>query len=312
MEWLNYHHLLYFWMVAREGSVARAGERLLLAQPTISAQWHKLEKSLGQKLFKKVGRNLALTEMGQTVYRYADEIFAIGRELQDVVKGSASGSPRRLHVGIADVVPKLIAYKLLEPALQQPDPTHLVCLEDKPDRLLAELAVQGLDLILCDSPAPPTVKVRSYNHLLGESGVSVFGTTELAARFKKGFPQSLHSAPFLLPSGNSAMRRSLDQWFNSRGIRPDLKAEFDDSALMKAFGQGGVGLFVGSTVIEPEICGQFGVEVVGRLDEIQERYYAITVERKLKHPAVVAISEAARNKLFQGPGGASSSAKAAR
>lgn len=312
MEWLNYHHLLYFWTVAREGSVARASERLLLAQPTVSAQIHKLEQSLGQKLFKRVGRNLALTELGYTVYRYADEIFALGRELQETVKGRTSGRPRRLHVGIADVVPKLIAYKLLEPALALGDSVHLVCLEDKPEKLLADLAVHGLDLVISDTPASPTVKVRAYNHLLGESTVSVFGTPKLAEKYERGFPRSLNNAPFLLPTGNSMVRRSLDQWFDGQSLRPDLKAEFDDSALMKAFGEAGVGMFVGSTAIQQEICEQYGVVVVGRIEDVIERFYAISVERKLKHPAVVALSESARNKLFQPSPGGSSSARAAR
>lgn len=298
MEWLNYHHLLYFWTVAREGTVARAGERLFLAQPTISAQLHKLEQTMGQKLFKKVGRNLVLTEMGQTVYRYADEIFSIGRELQDVVKGGVTGSPRRLHVGIADAVPKLIAHGLLTPALRLADPVHIVCLEDKPEKLLAELAVQGLDLVISDSPAPPTVKVRAFNHLLGESEVMVFGVPQLAAQFGGDFPNRLDGAPFLFPTANSAARRAIDLWFSSRSIRIELKAEFDDSALMKAFGQAGVGLFVGTKTLSEQICKQFGVVPVGVLNGVVERYYAVTIERKLKHPAVVAISEAARNTLF--------------
>jgi len=311
MEWINYHHLLYFWMVAREGSVARAAERLLLAQPTISSQLHKLEESLGHRLFKRVGRNLVLTEMGHTVYRYADEIFAIGRELQDVVKGGAQGSPRRLHVGIADAVPKLIAYKLLEPALSLPEPVHLVCLEDKHERLLAELSVQGIDMVIADSPAPPTVKVRAFNHLLGESGLTVFGRSDLAAQYSAGFPHSLNDAPFLLPSNNSATRRLIDQWFRQQGIRVVVRAEFDDTALMKAFAEAGVGLFFGSTVLENEIGNQVQVQAIGRLDDVQERFYAITVDRKLRHPAIVAISEAARNHLFHPPG-ASSQASAAR
>jgi LysR family transcriptional activator of nhaA len=215
-------------------------------------------------------------------------------------------------VGIADVVPKLVAYKLLEPALLVDQSIHMVCLEGKPDRLLAELAVHAIDLVLCDSPAPPTVKVRSFNHLLGESTISVFGTPALAEKYAGGFPNSLQRAPFLLPTGNSAVRRSFDQWLTTRSLQIDIRVEFDDSALIKAFGQGGVGLFLGSSVIEQEICSQNSVQVLGRIPEVSERYYAVTIERKLKHPAVVAISEAARNRLFQGPGGISSSAKAAR
>jgi LysR family transcriptional activator of nhaA len=214
-------------------------------------------------------------------------------------------------VGIADAVPKLIAYKLLEPALTLPEPVHLVCLEDKHERLLADLSVQGIDMVIADCPAPPTVKVRAFNHLLGESGLTVFGRSQLAAKYKPGFPGSLNDAPFLLPSNNSATRRLVDQWFRQKGVHVVVRAEFDDTALMKAFGEAGVGLFIGSTVLEREISAQFQVEIIGRLDDVQERFYAITVDRKLRHPAVVAISESARHRLFQ-PSGGSSQAIAAR
>jgi LysR family transcriptional activator of nhaA len=299
MEWLNYHHLLYFWTVARLGSVARATEELYLAQPTISAQIRALEKSLGEKLFTRVGRNLALTEVGQTVFRYADEIFSLGHELSETLQGRSIGRPVRFIVGIADVVPKLIAYRLLDPALGLPDPFRIVCYEDKSERLLAELAVHGLDLVLSDAPIGPMVKVRAFNHLLGECSVSVFGATKLATTYRRRFPQSLDGAPFLFPTENTALRRSLDQWFEAEKIHPLMMGEFEDSALLQVFGQNGMGLFAAPSVIEAEIRQQYGVQVIGRIDTVRERFYAISVERKLKHPAVVAISESARQKLFE-------------
>lgn len=299
MEWLNYHHLLYFWTVARLGSVARATEELYLAQPTISAQIRALEESLGEKLFTRVGRNLVLTEVGRTVFRYADEIFSLGRELSDTLKGRSIGRPVRFVVGIADVLPKLIAHRLLEPALSLPDPLRIVCYEGKSERLLAELAVHGLDLVLTDAPIGPTVKVRAFNHLLGECGISIFGTAKLASTYRRQFPRSLEGAPFLFPTENTASRRALDQWFEAEQIHPLMMGEFEDNALLKVFGQSGMGLFAGPSVIEAEIRRQYGVQVVGRIDAIRERFYAISVERKLKHPAVVAISESARQKLFE-------------
>lgn len=298
MDWLNYHHLLYFWTVAREGSVARASERLRLAQPTISGQIRALERSLGHKLFVKKGRGLALTEFGRMVYRHADEIFRLGGELMEAVKGRPSGQPLRLTVGIADVMPKLVTYRLLEPAIRLPEPVRIVCREDRPERLLADLAVHELDIVLADAPIPPSVKVRAYNHLLGECGVSVLATREIAVRHSKGFPKSLDGAPMLLPLEGTALRRSLDQWLDAHEIRPRIIAECDDSALIKAFGQAGAGLFVASDVIEEEVRRQYGVRVVGRVPEVRERFYAISVERRLKHPAVVAISEAARSATF--------------
>jgi LysR family transcriptional activator of nhaA len=298
MEWLNYHHLLYFWTAARLGSVARAAEELYLSQPTISAQIRQLEESLGEKLFARSGRHLILTEMGRTVFRYADEIFALGRELTDVVKRRSTSRPVRFVVGIADIMPKLVAYRLLKPALTLPEPVRVVCHEDKPERLLAELAIHGLDLVLADSPIGPTVKVRAFNHLLGECGVTIFGPAKNAASYRRHFPRSLDGAPFLLPTENTTLRRSLDQWFESEKIRPFVVGEFEDSALLKVFGQSGTGLFAGPSAIEPEIRQQYGVQIIGRLEAVRERFYAISVERKLKHPAVVAISDMAQRKLF--------------
>jgi len=298
VEWLNYHHLLYFWVVAREGSIARASARLRLAQPTISGQIRALENSLGEKLFARSGRNLMLTEVGRVVSRYADDIFGLGRELMDTLKDRPIGRPVRFLVGVADVLPKLITYRLLEPALRLPEPLLIICREDHPDRLLADLSVHELDVVLSDAPIGPTVKVRAFSHLLGECGVSFFGAARLAARYRRGFPRSLDGAPFLFPADNTTLRRSLDQWFDSQGIRPRVVGEFQDSALLKVFGQAGAGVFPAPSAIEAEVQRQHGVRLIGRLEQVRERFYAISVERKIRHPAVVAISEAARRKMF--------------
>jgi LysR family transcriptional activator of nhaA len=298
MEWLNYHHLLYFWTVAREGSVAAATRTLGLAQPTISGQIRQLERQLDQTLFRRQGRSLVLTDVGRVVYRYADEIFGLGRELMDVLRSRPTGRPLRLTVGVSDAVPKLIAARLLAPAFRLGQALHLVCREDRAERLLAELALHVLDLVIADAPIPPQVGVRGFSHLLGECGVTIFAAPALAQRHRRGFPRSLDGAPMLLPTDDNVLRRSLDQWLAAEGIRPVPVGEFQDPALLKAFGQAGHGLFAGPAVIEREIVRQFGVRVVGRLDEVRERFYAISAERRLEHPAVVALTRAARDKLF--------------
>lgn len=299
MEWLNYHHLYYFWTVAREGTVARAGQTLRLAQPTISGQIRALERSLGERLFAREGRRLALTETGRVVYRYADEIFLLGRELTDTLRGRPTGRPLRLVVGVADVVPKLITYHVLEPALAIAEPVRLIVREGKPDQLLAALALHELDLVLTDAPMPASVKVKGFNHLLGECGVEVFASARLAKKLRPRFPKSLEGAPFLLPTDNTTLRRTLDQWFDAKGIRPRTVGEFEDFALLKLFGQAGVGAFAAHAAIAREVRRQYGVVPVGRIDGLREHFYAISVERRLKHPAVVAILEAARRDLFE-------------
>jgi LysR family transcriptional activator of nhaA len=298
MAWLNYHHLLYFWMVAREGTIARACTHLHLTQPTISGQLRLLQRSLGVKLFDRAGRNLVLTEAGRVVFRHADEIFAVGKQLQDTLKGGFTGRPLRLLVGIAATVPKEIAYRLLEPVLRLPEPVQVTCDQGKFDYLLAQLAVNALDVVLADAPVAPSTKIRAFNHLLGECGVSLWGTAKLAATYRRGFPGSLDGAPFLLPEENTVLRRSLEQWFDMEKIRPQVRGEFADPGLLKTFGRYGTGLFAVRTAVEKETQRQFGVRLVGRVESIRERFYAISVERKLKHPAVVAITEAARAKLF--------------
>jgi LysR family transcriptional activator of nhaA len=298
MEWLNYHHLLYFWVAAREGGVTAAAARLRLAPPTLSSQIRSLEDALGQKLFTRVGRRLELTETGRTVLRYADEIFGLGRELLDTVKGRPSGQPLPLVVGVADAVPKLIVRRLLEPALHLAEPVRLVCREDNPERLLAELAVHAIDLVVTDAPLGAGSAVKAFNHLLGECPVAFFGTPALAAAHRRGFPGSLDGAPVLLPGGHSALRRGLDQWLERAGVRPRVVAEFDDSALLKVFGQDGLGLFPGPAAITQEIVAQHGVQLVGQVDEVRARFFVVSAERRLKHPAVVAITDAARRSLF--------------
>jgi LysR family transcriptional activator of nhaA len=298
LEWVNYHHLLYFWVVAREGGLVPAGKVLRLSHPTLSAQIHALEAHLGEKLFAKVGRKLALTDVGRVVFRYADEIFTLGREMVDTVKGRSTGQPLRLEVGVVDVVPKLIVRRLLQPALSLPEPVKLVCYEDSYEQLLAGLALHTLDILIADAPVPTGSSVRAFNHFLGETGITFFGTEKLVAAYRKGFPQSLDGAPLLLPFDGSLLRRGLNQWFDRQDIRPRVVGEFEDSALLKVFGSDGLGVFAAPSVVEKEIRQQYRVSVVGRTDEVKERFYAVSAERRLKHPAVVAISNVARDKLF--------------
>lgn len=299
MDWLNYHHLLYFYTVAKEGSVSRAAKRLRLAQPTLSGQIRKLEEAFDEKLFARSGRNLVLTEMGQVVFRYAEEIFTLGRELTDTLRGRLSGRSPRLVVGVADVVPKLVTARLLEIALTLPEPVQLTCIEGKSDRLLADLAVHAFDFVITDAPLPPYLSVKAYNHPLGETAVTFFATRELATRHRRRFPASLSGAPLLLPTPNTQLRRSLDQYFQSHGIQPRLVAEFEDSALLKVVGQHGHGIFPAPSVLEDELRRQYGVGAIGIADGVVERYYGISVERRIKHPAVAAITEAARERIFK-------------
>jgi LysR family transcriptional activator of nhaA len=298
MDWLNYHHLLYFWTVAREGGVSKAAEKLRLAQPTVSAQVKRLERALGERLFERQGRTLALTEAGRVVYRYADEIFALGRELRETLRGRPSGRAPKLTVGVADAVPKLIVLRILRPVAELDDAVEITCLEDRPDRLLARLATHELDVVISDAPAAAQVRAKVFDHLLGESGTSFFAGAPLARRLRARFPSSLDGAPMLLPTADNALRRRLEEWFEARELAPRLAGEFQDPALLKAFGEGGRAVFAAPTVIEREVCRHYRVQVIGRTDAVRERFYAISVERRLKHPAVVAITAAARAELF--------------
>jgi LysR family transcriptional activator of nhaA len=299
MEWLNYHHLLYFWAVARYGSVVRASRELRLAQPTISGQVRRLEDVIGEKLFERVGRRLVPTPVGRTVFRYADEIFALGRDLMGTLKGRASTQPLRFTVGVADALPKVLVQKLLEPALQLDKPVQLICREDRAvEDFMAELAGQELDLVLADRPIGPGTRSHAFNHLLGACGTTFLASAKLAARLRRGFPRSLEGAPSLLPGAHATVRRSLDQWFENARLRPRLVAEFDDSALMYAFGEEGQGFFPAPAVFEGELRRRYNVQVVGRV-KVQQHFYAISVDQRLHHPAVAAIVKAARQDLFR-------------
>lgn len=298
MKSLNFHHLRYFWVVAREGGLVAAGNVLRLSHPTLSAQIHALEDQLGLKLFNKVGRRLVLTDEGRVVYRYADEIFSLGREMVDAVTSGALDRPLRLNVGVADVVPKLVVRRLLEPAIRLSEPVRLVCTEGSFEELLGDLATHTLHVVLSDSPVPPGSYVRAFDHLLGETAISFFGAPALAREYRRGFPKSLSGAPMLLPLESLTLRRSLDEWFAQKRIEPRVVAEFEDSALLAVFGGEGLGVFAAPAVVEAEVVAQHGVEVIGRTAQIRERYYAISIERRLQHPAVVAINDAARHELF--------------
>lgn len=298
MEWLNYHHLYYFWTVVREGSLTAASSRLSLAPSTVSAQLGKLEETMDGKLFHRAGRKLEPTDLGLLVFQYADEIFSIGSEMMDTVRGRTLAASLSLRVGVLDVLPKLIAAKLLEPALNLLEPIRLICSEDKEEALLADLAVHNLDVVLSDSPIREGLSVKAYSHLLGESGIVFFASEKIVGTLSADFPRSLDGAPMILPMKMTAIRGDLDKWFHSLGIRPAIIGEFDDSALIKVFGQEGHGVFVAPKVIESEILRQYQVQVVGRTDSVKERFYAISIERVIKHPAVVAISDAARQSLF--------------
>ena len=298
MEWLNYHHLLYFWTVAKRGSIARACEELRLAQPTISGQLRALEENLGQKLFARQGRRLVLTEVGQVVYRYADEIFAVGNELTDVLKGRPRDRPLRLIVGVSDLIPKLIAYRILEPALAMKGGVQMECYEDTPEKLLLSLSAHESDLVLTDAPAYSAARVRVFNHLLGSSRVALFASPRLANFYRKRFPDSLSGAPFLLPMKNSALRQIMDQWFETQSIQPRILGEFQDTALLTAFGQAGAGIFAAPLAIEREVRSRYRVAKLGDLGTRVTEYYAISAERKIKHPAATVVAEVAKNKLF--------------
>jgi len=298
MAHLNLKHLRYFWAVASHGSIARASEVLHLTPQTISGQLRELEDQIGAKLFAKSGRSLALTDTGRLVFSYADDMFRLGDELQDVLAGRTPGGGLTLTVGIAMVVPKLLTHRVLRPVLDMDEPVRLVCQERPLVDLLADLSVHKLDLVLADSPLNPALNIRAYNHALGESSTSFFAAPALAARLRDGFPRSLEGAPILMPSAGSALRRALELWFDREQIKPRVVAEIEDRGLMKAFGEGGAGVFTSPQAVEADVLAKYSVEVIGRSDEVKERFYAISAERRIKHPAVSVITEAARTGLF--------------
>ncbi|MHC8372842.1 transcriptional activator NhaR [Pseudomonas sp. MDT1-85] len=295
---LNYRQLHYFWVVAKTGSIVRACEQLNLTPQTISGQISLLEQTYGIELFRRVGRQLELTEAGRQTLPYAEQMFQLGGELELMLRAQPNEQQILFRVGVADVVPKSIVYRLIAPTMELSEPLRITCREDKLERLLADLAIQRLDLVISDSPMPSNLDIKGYSQKLGECGISFFATFELAARYGQDFPRSLHGAPLLIPGPETVVRSRLQRWFAEQQIQPRIVGEFDDSALMQAFGQSGSGIFIGPSVIADEVKRQYGVEVIGQTDAVRESFYAISVERKVKHPGIVAITEGARRELF--------------
>jgi len=302
MSAINYKHLHYFWVVAKAGSITLASKRLFLTPQTISGQLTLFESILGEPLFNRVGKRLELTEKGKLVLSYADEIFSLGKELEETLKQPSNDRPTQFRVGVSDSVPKIIAYRLIEPAMRSKEPLRIICREGNVTNLLGELAVHRLDIVIADRQMPLTVNVRAFNHLLGECGLTFFATAKLAHQIEwlnsGHFPKCLNNAPMLLPGIEDATHTALTRWFEDKKIQPNIVGEFDDGALMKAFGQAGAGVFVAPTAIAKQICEQFNVIALGETKDVIKSFYAISVERKLSHPAVVAISQAARSELF--------------
>jgi LysR family transcriptional regulator, transcriptional activator of nhaA len=299
MEWLNYHHLLYFWAVAKHGSITRASGELRLAHPTISGQIHRLEEVLGEKLFMRKGRSLALTESGRIAFRYADEIFSLGREFQDTLRGRSSGKQTRLVVGVSDVLAKSIVHRILEPAFELKDKVRVICRENRSlEAFMGDLAIHAVDVVLSDAAAGPGTPVRTFSHPLGECGTSFFAAPRLARSCRRAFPGSLNGVPVLLPSDDSTFRRALNEWFAARDLRPQIIAELDDLALACVMGEAGLGIFGAPDVIADEIRRRYKVQLVGRVKNIRQRFFAISVERKIKNPAVAAICQVARKHIF--------------
>jgi LysR family transcriptional activator of nhaA len=291
IDFLNFQHLYYFWIVAREGGISHASEVLDISPSTISSQISQLEKALQVKLFRKIGRNIRLTDVGQIAFRYAGQIFGLGREMTHALKGWDTEGPFSLQVGVADAVPKLVATKLLQPAFSVSREIRLTCREGRPELLLAELALHRLDLVLLDAPADPGSTIRAFSVLLQDCAIAVFGTPELLRQHGHGFPDSLEAAPVLMPTPNSSIRRAFSRWLDGQGLQPRVVGEFEDGALMKAFGEIGAGLFPAPLIIAKDLKRQYGVECLGSLEGTHARYYAVTVERQLEHPAVQAVCE---------------------
>jgi len=298
MEWLNYHHLLYFWTVVREGSIAGAGRKLMVGRPSISAQLKSLEAFLGEPLFERRGRHLELTETGRLVHGYADDIFATGRELLEVVRGRPVGRPALLRVGVADVMAKIVTFRLLEPLVGEEPRLRVECSEEAPEALFARLALHELDLVLSDVPIAPRLDVRAKNRVLGESSTTLFARPALARRLKRRFPRSLTGEPLLMPARQSAIRHSLEEWLDEQELLPDVVGEFEDSALLKVFGSAGHGVFPAPTIVAPEIERQYQVRAFAELPSVRERFYAITPERKRNHEGVDRIVQAAARNVF--------------
>ena len=298
MRWLNYHHLLYFWTVARDGTVAKASATLRLSPPTIIEQIRNLEESLGTKLFEKQGRNLVLTDSGRTAFEYAEEIFLRGQELTEALADGKNSRMSRFTIGIADVVPKLIAYRLILPALKMDNPVRIVCRENSSEMLVSQLAIREIDLVIADAPLNPSIRIHAFSHLLGQSGLTFFAHPRLARQLKAPFPKCLDGIPFLMPGDNTDLRRSLEHWLDVQAVRPVVVGEFEDSALAAVFSEAAVGAFASPTSTELQVKRQYGLSVLGRARDVTANYYAISLERRLKHPAVIAISEFAHRSIF--------------
>ena len=298
MQWLNYHHLLYFWTVARAGGVTQAAKELGLAQPTISAQLRSLEDALGSRLFQRVGRRLELTEAGRLVYRYASEIFSLGAEMVQSLDESTSDRRARLRIGVADVLPKMLVTRVLKPSMTAGEDVHLICFEGKPSELLARLMTHEIDVVLSDAPVGPEVGVKAFNHQMGESAISIFAPVQQAARYRKDFPHRLDGAPFALPTENTSVRRMLDFWFSRNGVRPRIVAEFEDSALLKAFAERSSTLFAAPSIIAKSIRAHYHAAEVGEAEGVRERFYAISLERRVRNPVVLHLLEAAQEHIF--------------
>jgi LysR family transcriptional activator of nhaA len=298
VEFLNYHHLRYFWVVAQESSLRKAAEKLHVSQPTISAQIAALEGVLGEKLFRRSPRGLTLTETGHLAFSYAEEIFALGQDFLHSVKQRPTARPLRVNIGIADSLPKLVCHEIIKPIFSLSQPVQAVCLENKTSDLLAQLAVYRLDIVLTDEPAPSAFPLKTFNHLLGESGVTFCAVSKLALKLKRQFPGSLDNEPMLLPTSGTAIRRTLEKWFQEQGVHPRVIAEYDDAALMKVAAADGLGCFPLPTVAVNEAVTRYRFETVGPAKGCVVQFYAITAERKLTHPAVVAITSHARGELF--------------
>lgn len=295
---LNYRQLHYFWVVAKTGSIVRASEQLNLTPQTISGQIGLFEQTYGIELFQRVGRQLELTESGRQTLAYAEQMFQIGSELETMLRARPEEQQILFRVGVADVVPKSIVYRLLAPTMELDNVMRISCREDKLERLLADLAIQRLDLVISDSPMPGHLDIKGYSQKLGECGLSFFATPALAQLHDQPFPACLHGAPLLIPGQETVVRSRLLRWLAEQQVQPRIIGEFDDSALMQAFGQSGSGIFVAPSVIADEVCRQYGVQLIGETEAVNESFYAISVERKVKHPGIVAITEGARRELF--------------
>ena len=298
VEWLNFHHLRYFWTVARKGGVRKAADELHVSQPSISAQLRLLEDSLGEKLFKRSGRNLVLTEMGQLVLTYADEIFSAGRELMSAVKQRPGGRLLRLNVGMTDSISKLMGFEFLKPVIRFSEPVHVVCRMAAIEVLVNQLQAHRLDIVLADGPASSSLKAKTFNHRLGRSGVTFCAVPAIAKKLRRNFPQSLNGATALLPTENMGIRAVLETWFDTKGIHPRLLGEYEDSALMVFCATAGRGFTVVPTVVAREVLKHWGLRVIANVDECGTEFYAITAERRVKNPAALAITEHAYSELF--------------